>query len=204
MKMSKVLKELSDSDDPVDRRMARALIAVQDSRTSRGLPRHMGREPGDILKHGAIYVIEKRIRKNSDGFNDVGPEHSYEAIVLDYPDRFEPDVVELARQRLGTEREKFAPTPDYGAPYTHCFEARTEGGRKVYVSHRRERNPQLRRAAIEIHGTDCMVCGFNFETAYGALGKGFIEVHHVTPLSDAGLTRTDPNIDLVVLCANCH
>lgn len=80
----------------------------------------------------------------------------------------------------------------------------TEGGQKVYASTRRERSKKARTAAIAIHGLDCMGCGFGFEKAYGPLGKDFIEVHHVVPLSEAGRAKTDPLTDLIVLCANCH
>ncbi|MDE2717753.1 MAG: HNH endonuclease [Chloroflexota bacterium] len=82
--------------------------------------------------------------------------------------------------------------------------ARTEGGKKVYVSVRRERDPRLRADAIRVHGRDCMACGFNFEKFYGDIGKDFIEVHHVVPLSKSGRTKTSPKTDLIVLCANCH
>ena len=83
-------------------------------------------------------------------------------------------------------------------------EARTEGGEKVYVSLRRERDPRLREDAIAIHGLDCMARGFNFSRTYGAIGEGFIEVHHVVPIAEAGKSVTDPSTDLIVLCANCH
>ncbi len=50
-----------------------------------------------------------------------------------------------------------------------------------------------------------MVCNFNFEDKYGPLGKGFIEVHHVKPISEYQLEKsTNPEVDLAVLCANCH
>ena len=81
---------------------------------------------------------------------------------------------------------------------------RTEGGEQVFISVRRERNSTLRNNALDIHGYDCMACGFNFEEYYGEIGKGFIEVHHVVPLANAGKTETNPETDLVVLCANCH
>lgn len=83
-------------------------------------------------------------------------------------------------------------------------EARTEGGQKVFISVRYERDPMLRGQAIAIHGLDCMACGFNFEIAYGGLGVGYAEVHHMIPLAEAGSRQTDPNTDLAVLCANCH
>jgi 5-methylcytosine-specific restriction protein A len=84
--------------------------------------------------------------------------------------------------------------------------ARTEGGIKVRISQRVERNPSLRNDALKFHGHDCSVCGFNFENVYGVWGKNWAEVHHLIPISETrGTTRlTDPKKDLVVLCANCH
>jgi predicted HNH restriction endonuclease len=68
-----------------------------------------------------------------------------------------------------------------------------------------ERNPQLRAAAIRVHGVVCMGCGFNFEAKYGAIGLGFIEVHHTKPIGSlGGAASVDPTTDLVVLCSNCH
>ena len=81
---------------------------------------------------------------------------------------------------------------------------RTEGDEQVFISVRRERNSTLRKNALDIHGYNCRACGFNFEECYGEIGKGFIEVHHVVPLAKAGERETNPETDLVVLCANCH
>lgn len=82
----------------------------------------------------------------------------------------------------------------------------TEGGKKVVTSNVYERQPSLRSFAVKIHGLECSACGFNFERQYGNWGKGFIEVHHIKPLSeiDGEETETNPEKDLTVLCANCH
>lgn len=48
----------------------------------------------------------------------------------------------------------------------------------------------------------CVVCGFNFGRAYGDIGRGFIEVHHVVPVS-AG-RRKPRDGELQLLCSNCH
>lgn len=82
----------------------------------------------------------------------------------------------------------------------------TEGGVKVAVSQKIERNPKLRNEAIKIHGLICKVCGFDFQKTYGDWGKDFIEVHHISPLGQSKNTKvqTDPNNDLTVLCSNCH
>lgn len=83
---------------------------------------------------------------------------------------------------------------------------RTEGGMKVFISKRVERNVKLRNQAIAIHGTCCMACDFDFGQKYGAWGEGFIEVHHLIPLSENKdyVRDTDPVKDLIVLCSNCH
>ncbi|MGC5342257.1 HNH endonuclease [Streptomyces sp. DT171] len=72
----------------------------------------------------------------------------------------------------------------------------------------RERNPQLRtrklaearRLGLPIQ---CEVCAFRFGRAYGPLGEGYIEVHHVLPLHISGPRETRLE-DLAFLCANCH
>jgi predicted HNH restriction endonuclease len=83
---------------------------------------------------------------------------------------------------------------------------KTEGGRKVFVSGRIERDPSLRAAALRIHGTACCICGFDYETVYGEWGSGFAEVHHLIMLGGAESSErlTDPEHDLAVVCANCH
>lgn len=68
-----------------------------------------------------------------------------------------------------------------------------------------ERNPKNREAAINYLGLNCQVCGFNFSSTYGDIGKDYIEVHHLKPLYTLDTPKTiDPQKDLAVLCANCH
>lgn len=70
---------------------------------------------------------------------------------------------------------------------------------------RYEHSPDARRACIAHHGTSCAACGFSFEIAYGDIGKDFIPVHHLVPVSQlGGAYELDPVTDLVPLCANCH
>jgi len=70
---------------------------------------------------------------------------------------------------------------------------------------RYERDRDARRVCLAFHGTSCAVCGFSFEAAFGGIGQGFIQVHHVVPASQlGGAYQLDPVADLVPLCANCH
>ncbi|MCD7806975.1 MAG: HNH endonuclease [Lachnospiraceae bacterium] len=80
-----------------------------------------------------------------------------------------------------------------------------EGRVKEYYSKKYERNAGNRAAAIRIHGTRCAICGFDFEETYGKLGKGFIEVHHIKPLSEINEeVVVNPETDLICVCSNCH
>lgn len=68
-----------------------------------------------------------------------------------------------------------------------------------------ERNPAARRQCIEKYGCRCSVCDFDFEQAFGDLGRGFIHVHHLKPLSEIQEEyEIDPIADLRPICPNCH
>lgn len=80
-----------------------------------------------------------------------------------------------------------------------------EGALKTVTVNSHERSAEARIKCIAHHGCVCKCCGFDFERTYGTLGKGFIHVHHVMPLSvKKGPYVVDPVADLVPLCANCH
>lgn len=68
-----------------------------------------------------------------------------------------------------------------------------------------ERDPRNRAAALAIHGRTCVVCERDLAERYGPIGSGFVEVHHITPVSEVGHDYiVDPRTDLVPLCPNCH
>ena len=69
---------------------------------------------------------------------------------------------------------------------------------------RRERDPQVRQACIDKYGCRCMVCGFDFKAVYGPVGEGYIEVHHLLPISQTDSEHEVNPDDLRPLCANCH
>ena len=63
------------------------------------------------------------------------------------------------------------------------------------------------KQAKKFHGHRCQACDLDFEERYGAIGKGFIEAHHLKPISTLaeGVAVTyDVAADFAVLCANCH
>ena len=80
-----------------------------------------------------------------------------------------------------------------------------EGRQTTVTTNKYERSRANRMACIGIHGVTCGICGFNFESQYGEIGLGFIEVHHIVPVSlMGGSYRISPTTDLIPLCSNCH
>ena len=79
---------------------------------------------------------------------------------------------------------------------------------RKYAFHRKvERNPTAAKQAKKFHGLRCQACDLDFEERYGEIGKGFIEAHHLKPIStlEEGVAGTyDVAADFAVLCANCH
>jgi 5-methylcytosine-specific restriction protein A len=79
---------------------------------------------------------------------------------------------------------------------------------RKYVYHRKiERNRTAAKNAKKFHGSTCQACSLDFSKKYGAIGKGFIEAHHLKPISqlEEGVpVKYDVASDFAVLCSNCH
>lgn len=80
--------------------------------------------------------------------------------------------------------------------------------KRRYKMHRRiERNPKAAKAAKKHHGSQCQACEFEFHIRYGDIGHGFIEAHHLKPISslkEGEAVSYDIATDFAVLCSNCH
>jgi len=80
-----------------------------------------------------------------------------------------------------------------------------EGAKKQVVVNAYEKNPKARQECIKHFGARCFICKFEFEDKYGEIGKGFIHIHHVKPLSEINEEyKVDPIKDLIPVCPNCH
>lgn len=86
-----------------------------------------------------------------------------------------------------------------------------EGGQRLVEHQQLEntRNPALVRDAKKAfkkkHGKlFCEACAFDFEKRYGKRGKGYIEAHHRTPISEMSDVVTLKIQDLAMVCSNCH
>ncbi|MCS7087453.1 MAG: HNH endonuclease, partial [Thermoflexales bacterium] len=84
-------------------------------------------------------------------------------------------------------------------------QAFVEGAKKQITVNAYERSDKARQKCIAHYGLNCAVCGFNFEKAYGEIGKGYIQVHHIVPLSSVKKGyKVNPINDLRPVCPNCH
>lgn len=80
-----------------------------------------------------------------------------------------------------------------------------EGALTKIEVNRYERSLINRQNCLLLKGYLCEVCNFDFEAMYGSIGKGYIHVHHIVPVSKIGQDyEINPETDLVPLCPNCH
>ena len=90
-------------------------------------------------------------------------------------------------------------------PTMVCESGCEEGYLYRTTTNRYERNPINRELCLAKKGYKCQICNFDFKEVYGSIGKQFIEVHHITPVSTLGPGyRIDVEKDLIPVCANCH
>jgi 5-methylcytosine-specific restriction protein A len=80
-----------------------------------------------------------------------------------------------------------------------------EGATRQVTVNVYERNAKARAICVIRYGPNCSACGFNFGRTYGETGEGFIHVHHLKPLAEAGKGyKLNPIRDLRPVCPNCH
>ena len=97
------------------------------------------------------------------------------------------------------------PTEEEGEAVESGVIGYPEGALATVQINRYERDRRNRAAAIAIHGTSCRGCSLDMGKCYGEVAEGFVEIHHVAPVSQLGAGyMIDPRRDLVPLCPNCH
>ena len=84
-----------------------------------------------------------------------------------------------------------------------------EGDQNYQLHLEAERDVEIRKVKIERfleeHGKlFCEICDFSFEEAYGEVGRGLIEVHHLLSFAELKERRKTRLSDLMCVCSNCH
>ena len=84
-----------------------------------------------------------------------------------------------------------------------------EGREKLRQHIVRERNhcviTKAKEKYLETHSSlSCEICGFDFSSVYGDIGQGFIEGHHIKPVSQLQPNEKTHIEDIVLLCSSCH
>ena len=93
----------------------------------------------------------------------------------------------------------------YDVDYPEDDENLYEGALIKVMANKYERNQKARKECVAKKGYKCLVCGCDFEAIYGKIGKEFIHVHHLTPISSIGKEyELDVDNDLAPVCPNCH
>jgi predicted HNH restriction endonuclease len=81
----------------------------------------------------------------------------------------------------------------------------TEGAKKQIHINAFERSAKARAMCIQRWGSMCVVCEKDLSNTYGDIGRGYIHVHHIVPLSEiAREYALNPTADLRPVCPNCH
>lgn len=94
---------------------------------------------------------------------------------------------------------------DVSIPGDESIKGYSEGALKTVKVNRYERSSAARKKCIDEYGAKCACCNIDFSKEYGKIGKGFIHVHHIDPISSAKKNyKLDPIKDLIPVCPNCH
>lgn len=155
---------------------------------------------GKLGKRIAIHLgIELPDRpKNSPGWWQIVAtgEYVFEGFAWSLRPQLFDALVELGLL-LDRENQPFPETASESGLY--------EGAVRRVAVNAFERNQTARAMCISHHGVICRVCGFDFERTYGAIGRGFIHVHHLLDLCEVSREyQVDPVNDLIPVCPNCH
>ncbi|MEG4424832.1 MULTISPECIES: HNH endonuclease [unclassified Microcoleus] len=126
-------------------------------------------------------------------------------VFLGEEDRFEDYVKCLWDWQSPLQVQESVTTTRFFPDEVDSVQTFREGAVRQVSVNAYERDPKARQKCIDYYGSSCSICGFDFGRAFGQLGKGFIHVHHLKPLSEiAEEYEIDPIKDLRPVCPNCH
>jgi 5-methylcytosine-specific restriction protein A len=154
--------------------------------------------------------------------NFLAIDPSYEGKGMDAYSKLDEDIFnefkddQKGLRRLATEIKAISRNPSLRKEISNVEDDETASddsvkeGQVLYKLHKvRERDRKIieakkKKALRELGKLACEVCGFDFKNTYGSIGVGFIECHHIVPLSNFESTKKTVLQDLALVCANCH
>ena len=176
----------------------------QNATVYRNRPQYEGRQFNlECAAENAHLLLESmrdfevpRARKNDFGFGQANVWYAKEENATAYVEKVMDYIAEHSMKSV----------PNNGViPQEIPKEYEESGIGKSVLVNKYERNPTARRKCLELHGANCIICGFNASLVYGEEFKDKIEVHHIVPISEIGESyRIDPAKDLIPVCPNCH
>lgn len=160
-----------------------------------------GKELSNRIRAEIRAFIDANVPKQSGNWNMHDNKDIYEEWKKDNENTIQETLLKNSEDRLETSPLNLFPDEIE----TNNDKKYFEGSLKTITVNAFERDPKARKKCLEVHGVNCIICGFNFEVEYGEIGKGFIHVHHILPLSVIGKEyEIDPIKDLCPICPNCH
>ena len=119
---------------------------------------------------------------------------------------FTPELTDKELIRIGNSWYASDESPSNRLPEEiDPKEVFNEGASREITVNQYERSAAARSKCLSHHGHKCAVCSFDFKKVYGDIGKHYIHVHHIIPISEIGREyELDPIADLIPICPNCH
>lgn len=179
------------------------IVALSDVLNS--LPVHSDRPDEERFRNpNSVYMKLYNFLRFDPAYTGSGLKRGgkYEKVVWD----------EFADDRLRLRKVAVAIKENVNAPQLSAADEDEEApeGKVLFRLHRaRERDSSLvrkKKAQVlkKLGHLSCEVCGFDFSEVYGKVGDGFIECHHIVPLSQLRPAQRTKLGDLGLVCANCH
>jgi len=142
----------------------------------------------------------------------IHPENIY---ILDNPIELPRNVYSSKNYRISTakiiEKEVYEKIKNHVSFYIHSIENPEfpDGRERERIHKIKERNTTVVKLAKEQYfnrtrSYKCEICEFDFYEVYGDIGYGYIEAHHIKPVSEFSTVEMVTIDDFVMLCSNCH
>ena len=152
-----------------------------------------------LVKEGII-LSPKQHKRNEWKLSEEGIKLGRDFFIK-YHD-YDPWLTEISIDNITNDIiEKFQPNDEQ--------ERFPEGKIKFVLHTTKERNQKVvtlkKKLAYDKNPLmPCEICGTSFKEKYGEIGDGFIEAHHIYPISEL-TEETETHInDLILVCSNCH